>query len=117
MHSDLPPPAREKKLRPHVEAVAGAYASFLKRFEVEGKPPDKVEAEQEDAFVTAHFHTARAYGKLVGVEWQRRALAEYELLDGYFTRTPVEGMEEEAKVCKEMAELLPMRIAQLAHQQ
>jgi hypothetical protein len=41
-----------------------------------------------------------------------QALQGYEYLAKYLTRNKVEGSEEEAKVCAEMAELLPMKIAQ-----
>ena len=53
---------------------------------------------------------ARAKGKLPGPDHIAATLEEYKILDGYFKRHTVEGMDEEAKVCREMVELLPMKI-------
>ena len=39
------------------------------------------------------------------------SLTEFERIDAYLRRNKVDGMEEEAKMCREMVELLPHPIA------
>ena len=71
-----------------------------------------MEEEQERAYIQCHFHKARAHSKLeLQPESLAQALKSYEYLAKYLTRNKVDGSEEEAKVCSEMAELLPLKIA------
>ena len=102
--------------------------------------PEQVEEGSEHAYLMAHFHKARALGKLQGLESLRGSLASYQLLVQYFDANPkvrvrdrlrlrlrlrvrarvssnpspkptqCAGMAEEAEICREMAELLPRRI-------
>jgi hypothetical protein len=53
---------------------------------------------------------ARAQGKLHGAESLRGSLASYQVMVAYFDANKVEGMDDEAQICREMAELLPRRI-------
>ena len=66
--------------------------------------------------MTAHFHVARAHGKLDKVASLKRALSEYEFLSAYLERnSDVDGVEEGLdQVCAEMAQLLPRKIAAAA---
>ncbi|KAL1519830.1 hypothetical protein AB1Y20_023336 [Prymnesium parvum] len=115
MHVNDPPLKRNKKLAPLVEATVQAYTAFIQRFENKdgGGLPTRVETEAEGAFLTAHFHLARALSRLDEVESLRKSLHSYEYLHNYYRRNKVEGMESEEAVCKEMVELLPRRIAKL----
>lgn len=61
-------------------------------------PLTQVEEEQERAYLTCRFHLARAYGKLETAESLASAQKEYELIDAYFSRQRVDGMEQEAQV-------------------
>ena len=112
MHAADPAPRRNKRLEGPVKLVVEACDDFLARFD-EPKPKDRVEIEQERAYIQCHFNKARAHGKLdLSPDSLVQALQGYEYLAKYLTRNKVEGSEEEAKVCAEMAELLPMKIAQ-----
>lgn len=68
--------------------------------------------QNQGAFLTAHFHIARAFSKLDDVESLRQSLKSYEYLSNYYRRNKVVGVESEAAICKEMVELLPRRIAE-----
>ena len=100
-----------QKVEKEVEGVVEACDAFLSRFVVNDKPPDKVEEEQERAYITCRFHLARAHGKLDTPAALGAALKEYQLIRDYLKRNKVDGMEQEAQVCGEMAELLPHKIA------
>lgn len=112
MHAADPPPRRNKRLEAPVKLAAEACADFLARFD-QPQPKPRVDMEQERAYIQCHFNKARAHGKLdLDPESLVQALKGYEYLASYLTRNQVEGSAEEAKVCAEMAELLPMKIAQ-----
>ena len=89
--------------------------AFLSRFdkaaEGGGVPPDRVEEGQERAYLQCRFNLARAYGKLELADYLVSSQREYEGLHAYFERNKVEGMDGEARVTKEMTELLPAKIA------
>ena len=89
-----------------------ACTAFLSRFD-DPKEPERVEVEQERAYIQCHFHRARAHSKLdADPDHLVAALKEYQMLAKYLVQNKVEGSEEEARVCEEMASLLPMKIAQ-----
>lgn len=115
MHKDDKPLRQDKKLAPTVQLVVDSYAKFIDAFRKEGKLPDRVEEGSEQAYLMAHFHTARALGKRHNVESLSASLDGYKYLVTYFEANTVEGMEDEAKICKEMAELLPRRIEMVAN--
>jgi len=112
MHKDDPPARQDKKLAGAVASVVELYDKFAKGFaDKQGAPPQSVEEGSEHAYLMAHFHKARALGKLHDVESIGGSLASYQLLVKYFDANPkCEGMSEEAEICREMAELLPRRI-------
>ena len=97
-----------------VATVIEAYDSFLKGFYKDGAPPSKVEEGSEQAYLMAWFHKARAHGKLHSVEALRDSLAAYKYLVEYFDTNQVEDMDDEAQICREMAQLLPRRIEMAA---
>ena len=70
-----------------------------------------MDEEQERAYITCRFTLARAHGKLPTLDGMTASLTEFECIDAYLRRNKVEGMEEEAKMCREMVELLPHKIA------
>ena len=112
MHAADPPVRRAKRLDTPVQLCVDSCTAFLSRFD-DPEPPERVEIEQESAYIQCHFHRARAYSKLdTNPESLGRALKAYEMLAKYLTKNKVEGSVEEAKVCEEMASLLPMKIAQ-----
>ena len=110
MHASDAPPRRLKRLEPAVGTAVDACTAFLDKFEPEGKPPAKVEVDQERAYLQCRFHRARAHGKLETAGGLGASLREYEALAGYLERNAVEGMDEERKVAREMVELLPHKI-------
>lgn len=111
-HANDPPARKNKKLEAPVAYAVEACNEFLKRFD-EPKRPDRVEEEQERAYVQTCFQRARAHGKLdLSVDSLALALKEYKYLGEYLTRNKVEGSEDEAAAAKEMASLLPMKIEQ-----
>ena len=118
---DCPKDVKATKLGADVALCVETCNEFLQRFETtagggdgdgEGGAvaPEKVEDEQERAYITCRFHLARAHGKLDSPESLGAALRQYELITAYLTRNKVEGMEQEAEVCSEMVELLPHKI-------
>ena len=110
--SEEAPPKKLRKLEKEVEAVAEACEAFLSRFyDDKGEPPAKVDEEQERAYLTCRFHLARAHGKLPSADAIAAGLKQYEIIDKYLKSNQVDGMEEEAKVCSEMVELLPHKLA------
>jgi len=105
-------PKKLRKLGKEVEAVAQACTAFLSRFDDEkGAPPAKVDEEQERAYLTCRFQLARAHGKLPTPDGIAASLQQYTVIDGYMRSNAVQGMEEEAKVCREMVELLPHKLS------
>ena len=116
MHKDDTPLRQDKKLAPTVQLVVDSYAKFIGAFRKEGAlPTGRVEEGSEQAYLLAHFHTARALGKRHSVEGLTASLDAYKYLVTYFEANTVEGMEDEAKICQEMAELLPRRIEMVAN--
>ena len=105
---------RPIRLAGAVEAVVSAYDRFTDAFAKEGKAPQRVEEGSEEAYLMACFHKARARGKLNSVESLRAALEGYKWLVAYFEQNDVDGMKDEAQICREMAELLPRRIEMVA---
>jgi hypothetical protein len=123
MHANEPAAAKARKLAQPVQLCVESYAEFLEAFDGKMSPElglapahdrDRVEESQEQAYLTAHFHIARARGKLESVDSLTAALREYEFIAAYITKHGVSGMEEEAHSCREMASLLPRKISQLA---
>ena len=107
----LPPPRRWKKLEPSVAAAVEACGQFLSRFNgADGAPPSRVEEEQERAYIQCRFHLARAHGRIETPDGLVASLKYREIVD-YLKRNGVEGCEQEAAVCGEYIELLPMKIA------
>jgi hypothetical protein len=111
MLKEAPAEKRARLLGREVAHATEACREFLSRFEADGKPPAKVDEEQERAYLTCRFHLARAHGKLDAADSLGASMQEYERIAAYIKANSVEGMEEEAKVCAEMAELLPHKIA------
>ena len=75
-----------------MQLALAACDEFIKRFETDGKPPDRVEESQERG-LQCHFNKARR-----GVETPEAlggSLKEYEFLTSYLGRNKVEGMESE----------------------
>ena len=103
---------RLRKLQKEITETAEACHKFLSRFDAkDGTPPAKVDEEQERAYITCRFTLARAHGKLPTLDGMTASLTEFERIDAYLRRNKVDGMEEEAKMCREMVELLPHKIA------
>jgi hypothetical protein len=110
--STEPVAQRLRKLQKEITETAEACRKFLSRFDAkDGTPPAKVDEEQERAYITCRFTLARAHGKLPTLDGMTASLTEFECIDAYLRRNKVEGMEEEAKMCREMVELLPHKIA------
>ena len=74
----------------------------------------KVDEGSDEAFITAHFHVARARGKLPTVDSLKESLKEYEFIAAYLKAHPIAALAGEAQICDEMIELLPRRIAGIA---
>ena len=73
---------------------------------------DELLADSEDKMLyDGDTEMIEALGKLDTAASLTASLKEYEIINGYLKRHPVEEMGEEAKVCREMAELLPHKIA------
>jgi hypothetical protein len=111
MHASEPLPRKLLKLEPAVKVAVDACTEFISRFDAPNGPPERVEEEQERAYVQCHFHLARAHGTLETPASLGASLREYEFLSKYLTRNKVEGCEQEVHMCVEMAELLPHKIA------
>jgi len=112
-----PEPRRGKKLAPFLADTIAAHGAFLSRFEVEGKPPTKVDEESAQAYVTSRLSLARAHSKLVTESSLGAALGQYKIISIFLKADSVAGLEGEAKVCDEMIELLPLRITHLKREQ
>lgn len=105
----------QTQLAPLVDGVAHAYAAFFTTFlDANGVMPTKVDEGSDEAFITAHFHVARARGKLPTVDSLKESLKEYEFIAAYLKAHPIAALAGEAQICDEMIELLPRRIAGIA---
>jgi hypothetical protein len=112
MHEADPPPRRHKRVEPAVQEAVEACTAFIVRFDLpeDDVPAQKVEEDQERAYIQCHFNRARAYSKLDTVAMLGASLKEYELITAYLARNQVDSMQEELQVCKEMTTLLPHKI-------
>ena len=102
MHANDPPPRKAKRIEAAVDTAVEACKDFISRLEPDGVLPSRVDEEQERAYIQAHFHLGRAYGKLDSPQSLSSSLEEYKLISDYLQRNQVEGMAQEAAVCKEM---------------
>lgn len=97
----LSAPARE---------ASRAYRRFIDAFD-----PTRVPEDEARAYLTARFVRARTVSKTAGAGSEAdaltEALREYEAVAEYCERNDVPWFAEEAKLCREMAELLPTKIA------
>jgi hypothetical protein len=91
-----------------------AHRDFLSRFDKDGQPPERAEEESEAAYLTSRFQLARALNKVETVGTVRDALAEYTAIDAYLKKHEVTSMEAEGRAVKEMLELLPRKLSELA---
>ena len=87
-----------------------AYRKFLDAFD-----PTRVPEDEARAYLTARFVRARTVSKTAGAGSEAdaltEALREYEAVAEYCERNDVAWFADEAKLCREMAELLPTKIA------
>ena len=113
MHASDALARRLKRLDEPVRLAVECCDAFLSRFDAGPTgPPDRVEVEQERAYIQCHFHKARALGKLEKPDSLVASLRAYEFIHKYCARNQPEGSEDEVSACAEMIELLPMKIAQ-----
>jgi len=104
-------------LAPYVQQAVQAHRAFLKRFEVEGRPPDKVDDECRQAYLSSRMALARAHAKLPSSASLCQALEQYQLVAAHIKAHPADGMHAEAQLCAEMTQLLPVRIAHLKREE
>ena len=96
-------------------SAVDACQQFLSRFDkADGAPPDRVEEEQERAYIQCRFALARANGRLETKASLVASLKCYEQLHAYLHRNKVDGCETEASVCRDYIELLPHKIQRAA---
>jgi hypothetical protein len=113
---DEPEPRRAAALAPLVTDAVAAHAEFLRRFEKDGAPPSSVDEESAQAYISSRLSLARAHSKLATLPAMADALAQYKIVSAFLNANAVPGLEGEAKVCDEMIELLPMRMAHLSRE-
>ncbi|KAG8467503.1 hypothetical protein KFE25_000819 [Diacronema lutheri] len=111
MLRDQPAERARAKLQPAVDATTRALYRFLDFFrDAQGEMPERVDAENEEVFLTAHFNIARAHGKLDDRESLAASLRAYEFIRAYADKHDVVCMRDELKMAREMAELLPTKV-------
>ena len=92
------------------EAAHARRAERRLRWEEAGRQLDADGYAVMDGFMGA----AAAEALLHSVEALRDSLAAYKYLVEYFDENAVEDMDDEAQICREMAQLLPRRIEMVA---
>jgi hypothetical protein len=113
---DEPEPRRAAALAPLVADAVAAHAAFLRRFDKDGAPPSSVDDESAQAYVSSRLSLARAHSKLATTPALGEALAQYKIVSALLKAHAIPGLEGEAKVCDEMIELLPLRMAHMARE-
>lgn len=110
----LPAARLRARLGPAVEDAARSLRRFLAFFnDAKGGTPERVDADNEEVFLSAHFSLARAYGKLEDQEALGESLREYEFIAAYAERHEVPFMQEEVRIAREMCDLLPTKVSRL----
>eukprot|EP00466_Bigelowiella_natans_P006935 jgi/Bigna1/69975/fgenesh1_pg.10_\ len=80
-------------------------------------PPDKIDAEIVKHYLTARFHIARLYSKIVGdtipatCKLTQSSLEEYKLIVKLAKKYDCKDFKEELQICKDMVDVLPAKIA------
>jgi len=110
---DEPEQRRNAKLAPFVADAIAAHTEFLRRLDKDGKPPDKVDDESAHAYVNSRLSLSRAHSRIPSAASLAEALSQMEIVSTFLKANNIKGMEEEVKVCDEMIQLLPLRIADL----
>lgn len=115
LYGDRVPPRRINEL---VFKGIRYMQAFIKSFEREGRAPeDPVEESFLQSFLAAHFTLAQLFSKLCGtqpgdeVEFWRKTLIEYEWIVRFLDMHNITGVfVEEADICRQMVQLLPLKI-------
>eukprot|EP00931_Biecheleriopsis_adriatica_P104369 TRINITY_DN79050_c0_g1_i1.p1 TRINITY_DN79050_c0_g1~~TRINITY_DN79050_c0_g1_i1.p1 ORF type:complete len:702 (+),score=166.97 TRINITY_DN79050_c0_g1_i1:48-2153(+) len=101
------------------------YGMFIDSYHPDGKPVDRVDTDHANAYLTAKLNRARVRTKMIGlgvdeeIEAHKLALREYEEILAYGNQNPEAlgpevNMATELALCKEMAAMLPSKLARLA---
>eukprot|EP00002_Diphylleia_rotans_P037690 TRINITY_DN8446_c0_g1_i6.p1 TRINITY_DN8446_c0_g1~~TRINITY_DN8446_c0_g1_i6.p1 ORF type:complete len:637 (-),score=143.36 TRINITY_DN8446_c0_g1_i6:114-2024(-) len=107
-----------KKINESILQAIKHYDSFINTFKKDGEFP-KVQDEHLEAFLTARYSVARLYSRLIPPDLESarqsliKALAEYKWIQAYHEKHRFDSFQEELKLCKEMIELLPVKISNI----
>mmetsp|Transcript_34461 Transcript_34461/g.63854 ORF Transcript_34461/g.63854 Transcript_34461/m.63854 type:complete len:192 (-) Transcript_34461:265-840(-) len=80
-------------------------------------PPEKMEGYLQRPYLEARFHVARLYTKIIGDSVQstcklnQASLLEYKTIIRLVEKYKCKEFVEELKICKDMVDLLPAKIA------
>jgi hypothetical protein len=99
---------------PFVERTVAALRRFLTFFlDEHGRERERVDEDNEEVFVSAHFNIARAHSKLETKASQAASLRAYEFIVDYADKHKLSFMAEEVAMAREMLELLPQKLVKM----
>jgi len=111
---DSAPAKAAPRLAPIAQKAGEFYGRFFDMFnDADGKPPERVDEENEEVFINAHFAMARAFGKVETADMLSKSLNAYDFAVKYAARHNVDFMRDELALAREMVELLPTKIGAL----
>jgi len=93
------------------------FKKFHQLFEDKGKQPKQIDEGNLEAYMLAHFCLARLYSKIIPqsndilISCLTESCKEYQWLIDFSKDNDIKVMQTEIEICKQMVELLPMKIS------
>lgn len=119
-------PLRAARCNELAKKAIDHYKIFIDSYNTDGKVPNSVGKDDTRVYLTARLNRARLSTKMKGLsiddnlQWNKRALREYEWILDYACRNPEVatdpeiGMAKEIQLSEEMASMLPSKLNRIA---